>query len=36
MHVSIFLIQLIPKIAAILLSFSFIFTLIIYASAEFK
>lgn len=29
-HVSIFLIQLIPKIAAILLSFSFIFTLIIY------
>ena len=35
-HVSIFLIQLIPKIAAILLSFSFKFTLIIYASAEFK
>lgn len=35
-HVSIFLIHLIPKIATILLSFPFIFTLIIYASAEFK
>ena len=35
-HVSIFLIHLIPKIAAILLSFSFVFTLIIYASAEFS
>ena len=35
MHVSIFLIHLIPKIAAILLSFSFIFTLIIYSNELF-